>query len=137
MISGTDDPKDLGSKKINNQEKEGEKNEGFSGENLPKNYDPSKDKLKTEIDKDTDGNADAVKRARDVDEKQASEVSQSSKTIGSDGNVVSKSRGTATENEDIETAENRDFNSDTDETRYPASHPDNHKHRGNIDAGKS
>ena len=69
MIPGTDDPKDLGSKKMNNQEKLSEKNEGFSGENLPKNYDPSKGKLKTELDKDTDGNTDTVKRARDVDEK--------------------------------------------------------------------
>ena len=41
------------------------------------------------------------------------------------------------QNKDKETAENRDFNSDTDKNRYPASHPDNKKHRGNIDAGKS
>ena len=51
MAPGTDDPKDLGSKKINNQEKFSEKNEGFSGENLPKNYDPSSDKLKMELEK--------------------------------------------------------------------------------------
>jgi hypothetical protein len=137
MISGTDDPKDLGSKKMNNQEKESEKNEGFSGENLPKNYDPSTGKLKPELDKDTDGSTETVQRARDVDEKQAAAVSTSSKTTRDDGAVVSKSRGTANEKEDIETAENRDFNSDTDKDRYPASHPDNHKHRGNIDAGKS
>ena len=42
MNPGTDDPKDLGSKKWNNEEKESKKNEGFSGENLPKNYNPSK-----------------------------------------------------------------------------------------------
>lgn len=137
MIPGTDDPKDLGSKKMNNQEKLSEKNEGFSGENLPKNYDPSKGKLKTELDKDTDGNTDTVKRARDVDEKQASPVSQSNKTTRNDGAVVSKSRGTANEKEDKKTAENRDFNSDTNEKRYPTSHPDNKEHRGNIDAGKS
>ena len=137
MIHGTDDPKDLGSKKMNNQEKESELNEGFSGENLPKNYDPSKDKLKAELDKDTDGSTETVKRARDVGEKQAAPVSQSSNTTRDDGAVVSKSRGTANEKEDIQTAENRDFNSDTEKKRYPASHPDNHKHRGNIDAGKS
>lgn len=137
MIPGTDDPKDLGSKKMNNQEKLSEKNEGFSGENLPKNYDPSKGKLKTELDKDTNGNTNTVKRARDVDEKQASPVSQSNKTMRDDGAIVSKSRGTANEKEDKETAENRDFNSDTNEKRYPASHPDNKKRRGNIDAGKS
>jgi hypothetical protein len=137
MITGTDDPKDLGSHKMNNQEKQSEKNEGFSGENLPKNYDPSSNKLKPELDKDTDGSSETVKRARDVDEKKAAPVSQSDKTTRSDGEVVSKSRGTANDAEDRETAENRDFNSDTDKNRYPASHPDNHKHRGNIDAGKS
>ncbi|MCO6148544.1 hypothetical protein [Flavobacterium sp. NRK1] len=136
MIQGTDDPKDLGSKKINNQEKFSEKNEGFSGENLPKNYNPSKDKLKTEIDKDIDGDTETVKRARDVDEKKAAPVSQSSHTTRDDGEVVSKSRGTANEDEDIETAENRDFNSDIEKDRYPASHPDNKKQRGNIDPGK-
>jgi hypothetical protein len=132
---GTDDPKDLGSKKIFDQEKEGEPNEGFSGENLPKNYDPSADKLKTELDKKKDGETVTVKRARDVDEKQAPPVSQSDDTIRDDGAVVSKSRGTANENEDMETAENRDFNSDTDEKRYDASNPDNHKHRGNTHVG--
>lgn len=136
MIIGTDDPKDLGSKKMNNQEKQSEKNEGFSGENLPKNYDPSSNKLKPELDKDTDGNTETVKRARDVDEKKAAPISQSDKTTRNDGTVVSKSRGTANDAEDRETAENRDFNSDTDKNRYPASHPDNKKHRGNIDAGK-
>ncbi len=133
---GTDDPKDLGSKKIFDQEKESELNEGFSGENLPKNYDPSADKLKTELDKNKDGEIEAVKRARDVDEKQAPSVSPGEDTIRGDGAVVSKSRGTANENEDMETTENRDFNSDTDKKRYGASSPDNHKHRGNINAGE-
>ncbi|MHA3786761.1 hypothetical protein ACX0HA_01020 [Flavobacterium hauense] len=137
MIPGTDDPKDLGSKKMNNQEKESKPNEGFSGENLPKNYDPSKDKLKTELDKDTDGSTVTVKRARDVDEKKAPPVSDSGKTTRDDGAVISKNRGTASEKEEIETAENRDFNSDTTKKDYPESYPDNDKHRGNIDAGKS
>jgi hypothetical protein len=137
MISGTDDPKDLGSKKINNTEKTGENNEGFSGENLPKNYDPSKDKLKTELDKNEEGDTQTVQRARDVDEKNAPPVSDSSKTTRDDGSTVSKSRGTKNEAEDVETAKNRDFNSDTDEDRYPPSHPDNHKHRGNTHAGDS
>ena len=136
MISGTDDPKDLGAQKFNNSEKQGEKNEGFSGENLPKNYDPSKGKLKTELDKDTDGSTETVKRARDVDEKKAPAVSQSDKTTRDDGAIVDKSRGTANEAEEIETAENRDFNSDTEEGRYPALHPDNKKQRGNINPGK-
>lgn len=133
MESGTDDPKDLGSKKIDNQEKASQKNEGFSGENLPKNYDPSKDKLKTEIEKDKDGDIDTVKRARDVDEKQASPVSESDKTTSEEG-VIDKNRGTKNEAEDMETAENRDFNSDIEEDRYPASHPENKKVRGNSDS---
>lgn len=132
MAHGTDDPKDLGSKKINNQEKRSERNEGFSGENLPKNYDPSTNKLKTEIDKDRKGNSLTVKRARDVDEKKAPPVSANDKATRNDGKTVSKSRGTTSEKEDIETAENRDFNSDTDKKRYPASHPDNKRNRGNM-----
>jgi hypothetical protein len=136
MINGTDDPKDLGSKKINNQEKTSEKNEGFSGENLPNNYNPKEGKLKAEFEKDEEGNLEIQKRARDTDEKQAPPVSSSGTTTRDDGTEVSKSRGTANESEDTETAENRDFNSDTEENRYPASHPDNKKQRGNINPGK-
>ena len=55
MAPGTDDPKDLGDKKINNAEKNSPKNEGFSGENLPKNYDPSKEELHAELEKRKDG----------------------------------------------------------------------------------
>ena len=132
MANGTDDPKDLGSKKINNQDKQSSLYEGFSGQNLPNNYDPS-NKLKTELDKDEEGEIHQVKRARDVNEKKAPPVSADDKTTRDDGTVVNKSRGTANEDEDIESAENRDFNSDLDENRYPPSHPDNKKHRGNID----
>ncbi len=131
---GTDDPKDLGSKKINNQEKMSNKNEGFSGENLPKNYNPSTNKLKPEIEKDKEGHMEVQQRARDVDEKKAPPVdSLSSDTVRDDGAVVNKSRGTANEKEDIETAENRDFNNDTEKGRYPPSHPENKKNRGNMD----
>ena len=135
MAPGTDDPKDLGDKKINNQEIESEKNEGFSGENLPKNYDPSADKLKTELDKKKDGSVETEQRARDVDEKKAPPVSQDSKTTRDDGEVVSKSRGTANQAEDIESAENRDFNNDTEKGRYDNSNPDNKVNRGNTHLG--
>lgn len=130
---GTDDPKDLGSKKMNNREKLSPKNEGFSGENLPNNYNPSKGKLKPEVEKDEEGNMEVQKRARDVDEENAVPVSQSDKTTRDDGKVIDKSRGTANEAEDMETAENRDFNSDTEEDRYPPSHPENKRNRGNMD----
>lgn len=135
MITGTDDPKDLGSKKINNEEKQSPKNEGFSGENLPKNYDPSKSRLKPEMETDEEGNTETVKRARDVDEKKAPPVSESDKT-NSNGNVVDKNRGTKNEAENMETAENRDFNSDTEEERYPASHPENDRKRSDANPGE-
>lgn len=136
MNPGTDDPKDLGSKKIDNQEKESDKNEGFSGDNLPKNYDPSTDKLKTEIEKDEHGNTHTQKRARDVDEKQQPPVSDSDKTQ-SDGKVIDKSRGTSNEKEEAETAENRDFNSDLDEDRYENNDRENKTNRGNMNFGES
>lgn len=118
MIHSTDDPKDLGSKKINNQQKESSLNEGFSGENLPNNYDPSKEKLDTELEKRKDGTISTPKRARDVDEKKAPPVNSLSSSAKADnGKTVSKSRGTASEDEDMETAENRDFNSDTEKGR--------------------
>lgn len=136
MAPGTDDPKDLGSKKIGNQEKESEKNEGFSGENLPRNYDPSATKLKTELEKNEGGEMETLKRARDIDEKNAPPVDSLSSKSAEDGKVVDKSRGTSTENEEIETAENRDFNSDLDEDRYDKDHPENKISRGNIDFGR-
>lgn len=137
MNPGTDDPKDLGSKKIGNQQKKSSVNEGFSGENLPKNYAPSKDKLKTELEKRADGKEVTQQRARDTDEKNAPAVdSNQAATTRDDGAVVSKSRGTHNEAEDMETAENRDFNSDTEEDRYPANHPDNKKVRGNTHFGE-
>lgn len=128
---GTDDPKDLGSKKMNNQEKKSDRNEGFSGDNLPNNYDPSAGKLKMELEKNEEGSTETVKRARDVDEKQAPPVSDNDTTTRDDGAVIDKSRGTANEAEDVETAENRDFNSDTEKDRKQ---PDD-KHRGNTHVG--
>lgn len=136
MAPGTDDPKDLGSKKMFNQEKLSDKNEGFSGDNLPKNYDPSTNKLKTELEKDESGEMHTLKRARDVDEKQQPPISDSDKTE-SNGRIVDKSRGTANEKEEVETAENRDFNSDLDGTRYKDNDRENHTNRGNINFGES
>lgn len=135
MTPGTDDTKDLGDKKINNQEKQSDKNEGFSGDNLPKNYDPSSDKLKAELDKKQNGATETEQRARDVDEKKAPPVSNNDNTTQDDGEVVSKSRGTASEAEDAETAENRDFNNDTEKGRYDNTNPDNKVNRGNTHAG--
>ncbi len=134
---GTDDPKDLGSKKMGNQQKQANVNEGFSGENLPNNYDPSADKLKAELEKRADGKEVTQQRARDTDEKKAPPVdSNEGDTTRNNGATVSKSRGTKTDAEDMETAENRDFNNDLEENRYPAGHPDNKKVRGNTHFGE-
>lgn len=136
MTEGTDDPKDLGSKKIGNQQKESDRNEGFSGDNLPKNYDPSKDKLKTELEQKEDGSTEVQQRARDTDEKKAPPVdSDAGDTTNSNGDTVSKSRGTSSEEEDIETKENRDFNNDTEKGRYDNDNPDNKVNRGNTHLG--
>ncbi len=104
-------------KKVNNSQKDGSLNEGFSGENLPKNYNPAKAKLTTEIETDTEGNTEAVKRNRDPEEKQAAAVNSTSGYANEDGSTVKKSRGTSTDRQDEKTAENRDFNSDVDGKR--------------------
>ena len=108
--------KDLEDKKWNNEQdkSKSEPNEGFSGKNLPHDYNPSKEKLKTEVDKDEDGNADVVKRARDVDNYETETTS--------DEDIKDKKN-----------PENRDKNSDSDPNRYPSGHPENKKDRGNID----
>jgi hypothetical protein len=106
-----------GDKKWNNAQSD-ELNEGFSGENLPDNYNPAE--LKPETETDETGNTKHVDRARNPDE--------------SDRNRDDKSM--ALGNEDIEnekSLENRDRNYDPDPNRYPASHPDNHTNRGNMD----
>lgn len=136
MAPGTDDTKDLGDKKINNQEKEAHVNEGFSGENLPKNYDPSKDKLDTEIEKKKDGTTVTQQRARDTDEKKAPAVNSLSGKTEENGVEVNKSRGTSTEKEEIETVENRDFNSDTEKDRYDKNDTESKTVRGNTHFGE-
>lgn len=109
--------KDLGNKKWNGEQEKtkGEINEGFSGENLPNDYNPSKGKLKTEIEKDVAGNLSTVKRARSVE--------NDAKTNSETGGTPLKAK---------KNPENRDKNSDIDPNRYPASHPENKKDRGNM-----
>ena len=106
--------KDLGSKKTNNEQ---QLNEGFSGQNMPKDT-PD---LKNEVEKDKDGNTDSVKRARDVDDNLEDSKASSS-----------ESKTTNNENQNEKTVENKDRNSDVAANRYPNSHPENHKDRGNM-----
>lgn len=88
-------------------------NEGFSGDNLPRDYNPSAGmKQDTEIEKDENGDTEVVKRSRDVEENNAKDVDSTSGTAKDTGK--SKSRGTTSEAENIKTAQNRDFNSAVD-----------------------
>ena len=109
--------KDLGSKKINNEQ---DVNEGFSGENLPENYNPSDAKLQQELEKKQDGSETIVNRARNV--------GAGNQQPDKEGNLDRDAHSEAIEN----TAENRDWNYDLNPERYPKGHPDNHKNRGNI-----
>ncbi len=125
---GTTDNQDLGDKKWNGEQNpniQHEKNEGFSDGNIPADYNPAP--LKTELDIDTKGDPKVVKRARheaaNPNHKQDSVQDPDYKT----GNEVI---------EDPELTENKDRNYDIADNRYPASHPDNKKHRGNINPGE-
>lgn len=102
---------DLENKKINNEQNG---NEGFSGENLPENYNPAPKKLQQQTETDADGNEQIVHRARP----------EATNHDGLDDNQSRKA------------VENRDRNSDIATNRYPNDHPDNKVHRGNIDAGE-
>ena len=106
--------KDLGARKTNNEQ---QVNEGFSGQNMPKDT-PD---LKPEVEKDKEGNTDSVKRARNVDE-------------GLEDSDTSDNSTARTNNQaqNEKTVENKDRNSDVASNRYPNSHPDNHKDRGNM-----
>lgn len=134
MISEKNNTQDKGSSKMNNEQKTNDKNEGFSGENLPNNYNPSNNKLNTELEKDTKGNINVEKRARSVDEKNAEPVTPSEKAV-SNGEIVDKNRGTKNEDEAMETARNRDFNSDLDEDRFQKGHSENKKDRSDANPG--
>ena len=113
-MATSDNDKDLGNKKWNGEQDKAksEPNEGFSGKNIPEDYNP-KEKLKSETEKDKEGKTTEVKRARDVENYESE-----SKTSGED--LKSK-----------KSPENRDKNSDIDPNRYPTDHPENKNHRGN------
>jgi hypothetical protein len=117
---------DLSSKKTNNKQNT---NEGFSGENLPEDYNPATSILKEEVEIDANGNEKVVQRARNVDGSIASIPEPEERTWNENESL---SRGVSTEKEVMKTIENEDLNSDITAHRYPASHPDNKKDRGNI-----
>lgn len=113
---------DLGSKKTNNKQNT---NEGFSGENLPEDYNPAASILKAEVETDANGNQKIVQRARNVGgtaEKNATDVPEN----------PSSTVELTSEKQTQRMIENEDHNSDITAKRYPTSHPDNHEDRGNI-----
>lgn len=106
---------DLGSKKINNEQ---ERNEGFSAENLPEDYNPKPAKMKADLETDQEGNHTFVKRATYNDAQTDSNTESLNHSSNPDGQP--------------KVEEHKDRNSDVATNRYPNAHPDNHKDRGNI-----
>lgn len=106
----------LQNKKINNEQKV---NEGFSGENLPEDYEPAATKLKQELETDKNGDKSVVSRARITEQPPA------------------KSDTGLDDNQTMKAVENKDRNSDIATNRYPNSHPDNHHNRGNMELDES
>jgi hypothetical protein len=112
---------------MDNKEKQNV-NEGFSGTNMDPKSNSPKSILVDEIEIDAEGNKKTVQRARNLEGTDTS--TEEGKT--SDENK-SSNRGVETEEETMKTIENEDLNSDITANRYPASHPDNHKNRGNME----
>ncbi len=113
----------LGSKKINGVQKDIDETKGKNISHDGKSDDAN---LKKEVVTDEQGNKTAVDRARNENEdikKKASEI---------DPHNPNANRGVTTEEEASKTVENKDRNSDIEANRYPNSHPDNHKDRGNM-----
>ncbi|MBP1224691.1 hypothetical protein [Flavobacterium sp. 1355] len=114
---------DLGSKKINGVQKNIDESKG---KNVSHDKNPDDLKLKKEVVTDQEGNKEVVDRARNENEKITEVSDQKGK------NSASGNRGVVTEEEAEKTVENKDRNSDITANRYPNSHPDNHKDRGNM-----
>lgn len=83
-------------------------------------------KLNKEVDIDADGNKTIVERARNGNEN----TENLSGEIDLDN--PNANRGVTTDKEAMKTVENKDRNSDITPNRYPNSHPDNQKNRGNM-----
>ena len=103
-------------------------NEGFSGKYMTKKDKVQDSILTDEIEIDAQGNKVVVQRARNVDGSVA-HIPDEERTWNENESL---SRGVATEEEAMKTVENEDLNSDITANRYPTSHPDNHKDRGNM-----
>ncbi|NRT15348.1 hypothetical protein HNP99_001695 [Flavobacterium sp. 28A] len=103
-------------------------NKGFSDKHIDKDVKSQDSLLNKEIEVDKDGKERVVDRARNVDGSIAS-IPDEERTWNEN---ESMSRGVITEEEAMNTVENEDRNSDITAKRYPNSHLDNHKNRGNM-----
>lgn len=97
-------------------------NEGSSGENFTEKENKSTPDLKTEFEKDDEGNVNEVDRARYVDKnmedsKAAPQIDYPTKSI----------------HQTPETAEHEDFNSNPNPDEFPDKTKKNQENRGNIE----
>lgn len=106
--------KDLGSKKMNNKQEDVAITSPHA----------SAPPLQPEIETDAYGNKTVVERARHMEHDLP--IGETHVTEG-----VSSKPSTAPEEAGKKMVENKDKNSDITSQRYPNSHPDNHKNRGN------
>ena len=113
---------DLSKKKTNNKQNI---NEGFSGENVANNTNPDVSHLKSEVETDSHGNQKIVQRARNIEGTLEQNEDTTPVNLSSDIANVSEEQAK-------KMVENKDHNSDITANRYPNSHPDNKKDRGNI-----
>ncbi|WP_228012127.1 hypothetical protein [Flavobacterium hungaricum] len=112
----------LGTKKINGTQKKTDE----KGKNVSHDKDLKDPNLKREIVTDADGDKKIVERARNENEDIPTKIPKAA------ADNPNSNRGVSTDEEAQKTVENKDKNSDIAANRYPNSHPDNHKDRGNM-----
>ena len=107
--------KDLGSKKMNGKQ-----------ESVSINHpNASAPPLQSEIETNTEGEKSVVKRARHMEHDIPISGLHPSSALSAKPSAAPEATGK-------KMVENKDKNSDITSTRYPNSHPDNHKNRGNL-----
>lgn len=104
----------------NNQKKKSDLNEGFSGENIPDDYNPAEHVRETETD--ASGNTRNVDRARDADKTTTNESGWNSDDAPVDVKTIEREKIKGTE----------DFNYGETGPRLDPDHPESKRDRGNI-----
>jgi hypothetical protein len=108
----------LGDKKINGVQNNTDEGKGT---NISHDNHTEEVQLKNQVISGRDGYKEVVQRA------------DRGSVISNDANLDTTNRGVSTEEQEKKTVENKDRNSDITTNRYPNSHPDNHKNRGNME----